>query len=317
MNDVIDFIDRHNSFAVFTHINPDGDALGSAYALTSALLTYRKKAVVFLLENPPHKYDLKEFRPLFQLFSIYNIEDFDAHISVDCGDRNRLGKVKDIFRDKPCMNLDHHISNDNFADVNYVEDAPATGEIVYDIMGALSVPVLRVAQLALYTAIASDTGNFTYANTTPKSLSIFSELMDAGLDVNYVANRIFNDRSLGATKLICTFIQNLRLHLEDRLAISTIMLEDIENAGAKVDDCEALINYARDVDTVELAIFIRELKKDVYKISLRSKDEGVDVAQFASIYGGGGHKRAAGCLMKGNIHDIMQDVIRRSEEFIG
>jgi phosphoesterase RecJ-like protein len=317
MNDVIDFIDHHNSFAVFSHINPDGDALGSAYALASALLTYRKKAVVFLLENPPHKYDLKEFKPLFQLFPTYNIEDFDAHIAVDCGDRNRLGKAKDIFRDKPCMNLDHHISNNNFADVNYIKDAPATGEIIYDIMGELSVPVLRVAQLALYAAIASDTGNFTYANTTPKSLRIFSGLMDGGLDVNYIANRIFNDRSLGATRLICTFIQNMRLYMEDRLSISTIMLEDIENAGAKMDDCETLINYARDVDTVELAIFIRELKKDVYKISLRSKNESVDVAEFASFYGGGGHKRAAGCLMKGNIHDIMQDMIRRSEEFIG
>jgi phosphoesterase RecJ-like protein len=163
------------------------------------LITYRKKADVFLMEPPPHKYDLKEFRPLYKTLDAFTADGYDAHIAVDCGDKNRLGKAKDFFSDKPALNIDHHISNNNFADINYVSDAPATGEMIYDIMNELSVPVLKVPQLALYTAIASDTGNFTYSNTTPKSLRIFSELMDGGLDVNYVADRIFND-SLSALR---------------------------------------------------------------------------------------------------------------------
>lgn len=317
MEKIVEFIEEHTGFVIFTHLNPDGDALGSAFSLAAALRTAEKKAIVLLLEEPAVKYAFEEFVPLYTLDkAVVSSEDYNACISVDCADVRRLGhKVQDLFFAHPNMNLDHHISNTNFAQVNYVSNAPAAGEIIYDIMQEMQIPIDKTAQMAIYMAISTDTGNFTYQNTTPKTLRICSALVDAGLDISYVASQIYNNRSFAATKLICIFIEKLRLHVGGKMSLSTILLEDIESAGAKVEDCEILVSYAIALDTVELAAFIREIKKDTYKISLRSKHR-VDVSEFASRFDGGGHKRAAGFMLKGNIHDITQTVIKTAEEFL-
>lgn len=315
MDKVLEFIEQYGSFLVYTHINPDGDALGSAFSLTQALRARGKKAVVLLLDEIPAKYAFDEFEGLYTIWKEdADTSGYEACISVDCADLRRLGKgLRELFFTKPNANIDHHISNTLFAQVNFVQDAPATGEMVYDIASALGAKLDGTARLAIYMALSTDTGNFTYQNTTPKTLHICSELVDAGLDISYVAGRIYNNRTLGATKLISIFIDKMRLHMDGKMAMSIIMLEDIQAAGAKVDDCEVLINYARDIDSVELAAFVREIKKDTYKISLRSKG-GVDVSDFASRFDGGGHVRAAGFMLCGDINDVIQTVVKTAEE---
>ncbi len=316
MEEVVKFLEKYHSFAVFTHLNPDGDALGSAFSLTQALRASGKTARVILLETPPAKYNFEEFSSLFSLPDETDFACFDAHIAVDCADKRRLGKAKELFFERPGLNIDHHVSNTKFADVNFVEEAPSTGEIIYDIMERLCVTADQTARMALYIAISTDTGNFTYQNTTAKTLEICSALVCAGLDISYVADRVYNNRTLGATRLICRFIEHLRLHYDDKLAVSIIMLNDIEETGAKVEDCEILINYARDIESVEIAAFIREIKPDVYKVSFRSKYRA-NVADLAGRYDGGGHIRAAGCMMKGNLYDIIDEVVKTSGEYIG
>jgi phosphoesterase RecJ-like protein len=316
MEQVTSFIREHRSFLIFTHQNPDGDALGSAFSLAIALRETGRRAVVVLMEGPAAKYTFEEFYPLYTLSKTEaEGQAYDACIAVDCADARRLGKRKDLFFTRPNLNLDHHISNTRFAEVNYVNDAPSTGEIIYDVMQAMDIPIGAVARMAIYIAISTDTGNFTYQNTTPKTLHICSQLVDAGLDISCVANKVYNCRSMGATRLVSRFIENLRLYAGGRLGLSVIHLADMEEVGAKVEDCEVLINYARDVDSVEIAAFIREQGKNSYKVSLRSKD-GVDVSEFAVRFDGGGHKRAAGFMLRGNIHDVTQTVIKTAEEFL-
>ncbi len=316
MQETLEFIKNCGAAAIFTHVNPDGDALGSAFSLAEALIAMGKKAVVLLMDPPPRKYGFPQFSHLYTTdYGAFDIESVDACIAVDCADMRRLGKLKDLFFKKPNLNIDHHISNSGYAQVNFVSGAPSTGEIIYDIFKEMGVPIDNTAAMAIYTAISTDTGNFTFSNTTPKTLAICSELVSGGLDISYVAGRVFNQRSLGATRLISLFIDKLRLHCGGRLAISVLTMEDMKSVGAKPEDCENLINFAIDVDTVEIAAFIREFKKDTYKISLRSKTDA-DVSAFAERYDGGGHKKASGYMVKGDIYDVIDTVIRTAEDFL-
>ncbi len=307
MKEVLSFINEHNKFAILTHLHPDGDALGSAYALCKGLNNLGKKAEVILLSEPPKKLIFEEFRSLYRLLDETDEASYDAIMSVDCATLPRLSEAQELFMSKPNCNIDHHISNTNYGVVNYVRAAAATGELIYELLDQLHVTIDKTIAMAVYMAIATDSGNFTYSNTTDKTLATFSCIMECGFPLVDMADQIFNRRSLGATKLIARFIDNMHFLEDGQLAVSRIMLSDLEEAGALVEDCEILINYAREVDGVEIAVFVREMSKDTYKVSFRS-NEYVDVGAMAAECGGGGHVKAAGCMMKGNIYDILENI---------
>ncbi|WP_066648216.1 DHH family phosphoesterase [Christensenella timonensis] len=315
MKEVIGFIKEHENFAILTHLHPDGDALGSAYALARGLDNLGKKAEVILLSEPPKKLAFEEFKPLYRLIGDVKEEAYDAAISVDCATLPRLSDAQEIFLSKPNCNIDHHISNTDYGKVNYVEEAAATGEIIFELLGKLGIDIDRTTAMAIYMAIATDSGNFTYSNTTEKTLATFSQLMQCGFPLVEMADQIFNRRSLGATKLIARFIDKMRFAKDGRLAVSVITLSDLEETGALVEDCEILINYAREVDGVEIAVFVREMSKDTYKVSFRSNDYA-DVGAMAAQCGGGGHTKAAGCMMKGNIYDILERIDKSAENHL-
>ncbi|MGI6153477.1 MAG: DHH family phosphoesterase [Christensenellaceae bacterium] len=319
MNKISDFIRKFHKYAVVTHQNPDGDALGSAYALAEVINNLGKSAEVILLCPPPDKYDFPVFSNMYKLYADADFRAYDAIIAVDCAAASRLGEVERVFFSLPNANIDHHISNTNYAQVNFVLEAPATGILVFDIMKFLqtmcSAHTDDIVRHAIYIAIAADTGNFTFSNTTSRCFEVCAELMLEGLDLPHTADRIFNRRSIGATKLIACFIDNIRLHYEGRLAVSVMMLDDIGRLGAKVEDCENLINYGRDIEGVEISIFIREMKENIYKISFRSK-EYADVSEFASRYGGGGHIHAAGCRMEGNLYNVLDLLVKTAGEYL-
>lgn len=307
MKEVIGFIKEHKSFAVLTHLHPDGDALGSAYALVRALNNLGMKAEVILLSEPPKKLVFKEFADLYRLIGDADAEDYDAAISVDCATLPRLADAQALFLSKPNCNIDHHISNTDYGQVNYVREAAATGEIIFELTEHLRASMDKTIAMALYMAISTDSGNFTYSNTTEKTLETFTKLMQYGFPLVEMADQIFNRRSLGATRLIARFIDKMRFYEEGRLAVSVLMLCDLEETGALVEDCEILINYAREVEGVEIAVFVREMSKDTYKVSFRSNDY-VDVGAMAAECGGGGHVKAAGCMMKGNLYNILEKI---------
>ncbi len=315
MQQVLDFIKKHDKFAVVTHVSPDGDAIGSAFSLACVLHSIGKKAEVVLLTKLSSLYNFEEFAPLYKTIDKADFSEYEACISVDCADERRLSGAREGFFSVPNMNIDHHVSNTEFAEINYVQNAPSTGEIIYDIAKALGAQIDNVARMAIYIAISTDTGNFTYKNTTANSLRVCSELLESGLDVNSVANQIYNTRSLGATKLISKFIQNISLHHENKMTLATLTLQELEETGAEQGALESLISYAISVETAEIAAFIREIDKNTYKVSLRSKHYA-DVGKLVAAYGGGGHKHAAGCAIKGNIDDIKAEILKVAGEYL-
>ena len=311
---VLEFIAKHQSFAVFSHLHPDGDALGSSIALTVLLRALGKRAETVLLEAPPLKYTFPEFEGLYTLLGDAPMQEYKAAIAVDCAALQRLGSARKVFEERPGLSIDHHVTNDCFAQCNYVEDAPATSQIIFDLFTSYRIPLDPAAQIAIYMGITTDTGNLTYSSTTPQAFQICYELAKMGLDISTVAEHIHNTRSWAATELIADFIRSIRLYCDSRLAIGCLQLDELKRIGACTADTESLINYARDVDTVQIACFLREIRGECYKVSLRSK--GLDVAALAGRYGGGGHRRAAGCVMEGRLEVIVKELIEAAEEIL-
>lgn len=310
-----DFLNKHSAFAVFTHLNPDGDALGSAFSLVAGLRALNKIADVYLFAPIPYKYNFNVFEGLWKYFDDFKPDKYNAFVSVDCADIKRLGEAENIFNSYSSLNIDHHISNTAYASINYIKQTAATGEIIYEILKSLNCPITIPVQIGVYMAIAADTGNFTFPNTSKSSFEICADIVNLGMPISEISDRIFNSRSLAATLLIAVFIERIRLFYDDKVSISYILLDDLKQTGAKLEDCETLIGFGRAVNTVELAIFIREISENNYKISLRSKKD-VDVTKIAALFGGGGHKNAAGCTMKGDFEYVMQSVIDIAGDYI-
>lgn len=314
MNELAGEIKKLDDIAVVTHINPDGDALGSALALNMALCSMGKKSRVVLTAPLPKKYRFPELKADYILLGDAP-ESFSCVIAVDCADFRRLGEAKKLFNHAAyTINIDHHVSNDGFAHLNYVVPEPSAGEIVYDLICALDIQLDVDMAAALYVAISSDTGNFTYENTLPRTFERCAKIAETGLPITSIANRLYNARTYESTLLIGKVIENLRLYFDARLAVTRISLAELSGTGATAEDCETVINYARDIDTVELAVFIRQFKENLYKVSFRSKND-IDVMEIAQRFGGGGHKKASGCTMSGEIEDILDTVLHIAKEF--
>lgn len=312
LEQVAEFLGRYDRYAVFTHLTPDGDALGSSYALCSFLRTGGKDAITVLLEDPPAKYNFQEYASYYTTLDAVRAEHFDAAVAVDCASYARLSGAKDLFSSLPSLSIDHHQSNDLYADLNFVRESPATSQIIYEIFAATGMPANCVAQMGIYMGIIADTGNLSYPSTLPRSFAICAALAEDGLDTSRIAEQVFHTRSLPGTKLLGLFLRHMTLYLNNRIALSYLTHQDVQATGANVADAEGLINYARDIDTVEVAACLRELARDKYKVSLRSKGN-VNVAAFAERYQGGGHPRAAGCVLEGRRSDLMDELIKGLE----
>ena len=308
MEKALEFLKSKDNFLILTHINPDGDALGSAFSLAAGLKLLGKNATAAMLAPIPFKYDFREYNNLYMKFNQLNLDDFKNAVSVDCATLNRLGDAKEFYKNKYSLNIDHHITNEEYGKINYIEDCAATGEIIYSLLSELGVRFDKAVRLGIYTAIATDTGNLTFSNTTARSFNICAKMVDEGLNIPYAAGRIFNTRSLGATKLIAAYINKMSLYDDEKVSVSALSLKEIEDCGAKAEDCETLINYGKDIETVEVAVFIREIKENSYKVSMRSKYY-VDVAEIAGNFGGGGHVRAAGCLINDEFKAVKRMIL--------
>lgn len=308
---VLTFLKKFDQYRIFTHITPDGDALGSSFALCELLRQMGKKAAVVLLEPPPAKYAFEQFRDLY--VPLEDAGTFEAAVSVDCATAKRLGSAEGLFSEHPNLRIDHHVSGDMYGEINFVEESPATAQIICELYEASGLPMTDTAAAAIYMGIIADTGNLTYSSTTPESFRICADLAQNGLNTSAIAERVFNSRSLAATKLIGVFINNMQLYCENRVAISFLTCAELEDCGVSADETEGLINYARNIDTVEVAAFLREMSPSKFKISLRSK-EHFDVARFAAHFKGGGHPRAAGCVMYGELDSLRDTLRERIEE---
>jgi len=296
------------NIVILPHINADGDALGASLALGLALRSMGKEADVLVEEEIPSNLD---FLPGQELIKSDSQKTYDIAVNIDNGDITRLGGRERFFHSSRVrLSIDHHATNKVIADYSYVDTgSAATGEIIYDlILNYLKADMDKDIALCLYTAIVTDTGGFRYTNTTSETLRICADLLNYDIDFPYVIKKVFDMISYTKMKLMKQTMNSLLLFGNGKLAVSYLTLKDIKNMKVRSDDYEGLVNIGRNLEGVEVSLFLREELDNQYRGNLRSNDY-VDVSKIAEKFGGGGHKRAAGFNITGKLDEIIDDLV--------
>lgn len=300
--------------ALFSHVSPDGDCLGSMLALGIALESMGKKVSYYNTSPLP---DNLKFLPGIERISRSIPEDLPANlIFIDCAEADRVDShlVNNCLPTRTIFNIDHHISNTLYGTYNYVDvTAAATGEIIYSLLRELKISITKEIAINLYTAIITDTGRFSYSNTTAKSFKIAAELVKTGIDLVAINNILFERKSLAQIRLLHKALSNLVLLKDGSIAVIVLSKEDFAETSAEENLSEGLVNYARNIEDVEAAVLLKELDNDEIKVSLRS-NSWLDVNKVASKFGGGGHIRAAGCTINLPLSEATQSVVLALEE---
>lgn len=320
MKEVIKAIKNNKRFLITAHVNLEGDSLGSQLAMKELLIGMGKEA--FILDNDPVP---EHYRFLPKANEVSNkldkAQDFDAAVVLDCPTMRRTGKVKDIIdkKAKVIINIDHHISNEKFGQINWVDpNASSAGEMVYRLFKEAGVKLTKEVALSLYIAILTDTGSFNYDNTSSVTHEIAGELLGYGLDPALVSESVYERRSVEDIRLLALVLDTLKLNKSGTIAYMEVTKDMIEKTGADIAKSEGLINYARSIDKVKVAVLFKEDLKEKNKIniSFRSKGNGeiIDVNKVASRFGGGGHMKASGCIITGNLEEAKSKVLAEVEK---
>ncbi len=303
LSELKNLIVKEKSVALFCHVRPDGDSLGSALALKLALKSLGVNADVLCDDILPLRFSfLNEIATVKKDLS--DIQNYSALIAIDCAEINRLGDFALAFDGfKNTYSIDHHISNTMFAKVNYVVDNASNCENVYDLITELGVEInVEIAEL-LAMGIVTDTGNFKHNNVTEKTFKVASVLRAKGADFNKIVYHTFTKQTKARAKLHGLVTSKIRYFLDDKFALITVTQNDLELCGAKPDETEGFIDFIMGIDTVEVGASVMEIAKNKYKISLRSKS--ADVNAVASSFGGGGHVCASGCQIHGDYEEVV------------
>ena len=295
---------KEKSVAIFCHIRPDGDTLGSALALFHALNNLGIKAKVFCDDTVPSRFFfLKSASLVENTFS----GEYSAMLAIDCADISRLGSFYDEFsKHKNTYSIDHHVSNTRYAKENLVIDNASNCENILALIESLGVQIDEEIANLLAMGIMTDTGNFRHKNVTPNTLSSASKLVEKGADLNTIYFHMFSKQSKARAKLFGQAMSKIRYFLDDRLAVASVFEKDIISSGARPDETEGFIDFIMGIDTVEVGACILEIGKDKYKISFRSK--GTNVNEVASTFGGGGHMLASGCQIQGEYEEVVDKI---------
>ena len=312
LDKIVEVLKEAKSIAVLPHISADGDSLGSSLALSIVLKNMGKEVLIYAEEDIPYIYN---FLPGLDLVRVgTSSQHYDVIIALDTGDMGRLGTRGEMFSNNTpvTINVDHHNTNSKFALYNYVESSSAAvGEIVYDMIGMLGESIDTDIATCLYVAITTDTGGFRYSNTTVVTHKIAADLINYGVNVAEVSQRVFETTSIEKVRLTGQVINSLQLLEDGKVALIEITDEMMMKAGAKDEDCDGVVNIGRNVKGVEVAVMLRQKSNGDIKVNLRSNSY-VDVSAVAAKYSGGGHKRASGCIIKSeNKESLIQDIIDR------
>lgn len=300
--------------ALFAHESPDGDCLGSMLALSLAMESIGKKTRLYNTGYLPG--NLNFLPGVDRIISVMPPEEFsDTLIFLDCAEAERAfgSFTGDILKDKTVINIDHHISNNGFGTINLVDAAAATGELVYDLIMEMGVPISKDIAINLYTAIVTDTGRFSYSNTTVKSFQIAAELFQTGIDIVKINDTLFEKKSSAYMRLLQKALANLKLYHNSNAAMITLSNNDFEKAGADESMSDGLVNYARNIEGVEVAALLKEVAEGRIKVSFRS-GSWLDVNAVAQKFGGGGHTRASGCTINASLAQAEKLIEKALEE---
>jgi phosphoesterase RecJ-like protein len=302
---VLQEIRERRRFVVTSHARPDGDGIGSALACGQILRQLGKDAEIVMHDGVPRIYQSLPFAD--RVIRSGSVPPNDAVIILECDSikRTQLNGLEDCF----LINIDHHVSGRSFANVNWIDSSVmATAELVYRMARLAGVPLDSDIATCLYTALMTDTGSFMFEGTNEHTFAIARELALAGADPAHCARNIYFGHSTAKLRLLGAALANL--HREGSLAWIWVTQEQMEQFGAREEDCEGLVNYALSIGDVQVAVFFRELPDGRWRVSLRSKGE-VNVSAVAEHFGGGGHKCASGCSLDGPMEVAVSRIVER------
>ncbi len=299
-----------DNIAIITHINPDGDCIGSAAALRELIRRWGKDASIFNENGCPQHFDFLDCRDDIYMDGDRS-DQYDLVIWVDCGNSDRAGKVFWVTESARYMiNIDHHATNTMYADINIVDgDAAATGILIYDFFVACNEALTKCIASMLYMAIATDTGNFGYSNVDKRTHIVVGELIELGVEVAELSQKLFRQTTYNRLKLMSVALDTLKMYCDGKIAVMNVTKAMYAKTETDSSDSELLVSYARDIKGVEVAAVLRDTTDGkLVKVSLRSNGN-VDVSRIAESFGGGGHFAAAGFSLEGKIPEVEQILI--------
>lgn len=307
LQEVAKMIKNAKTVAVCCHVRPDGDAVGSASALCLALQNAGKKAYVLCEDNPPEKLRIAPAaRSFYQEFPI-DLKQLDLFVTVDCSDIARLGVFGAQFSafKGNTLNIDHHISNTRFAKYNYVfPDSTATCEILPEVLEACGFEITEEIADLLIMGLLTDSGNFSHRDVSAKTFAVASKLKECGANICDINYEMFTRQTKARAILFARVIGGIRFALDDKLAFITVTQKDFEETGTDKSQTEGFVDFALSIDGVEVSVALMEVRKNQYKVSLRSKHANVNAV--ADKFGGGGHVLASGCMLNAEYEEVVE-----------
>ena len=307
---IIEKINRAESVGIFTHINPDGDALGSSFSLKSVLKSMGKKTEVFICGDIESRVD-----ELIEKGEVTDLkpEGCDLLIAVDSADIQRLGKWSDFFAaHKNTIAIDHHKTHVKFAGETVVKDISSTCELMVGLYNEMEIDMSIGVAKNLYIGIVTDTGNFKYSSVTADTHRVVAELIEKGINFADIAKKLFDTVTKEYLMLKMRATEKLEFYCDERVALLTLSDADFEEYNISEADSSSLVVFPCSVKGVEVGIYIRQRNDNEYKVSLRSVNK-VDVAEIACKFGGGGHMRASGYSvdvpgLESNIRELIAEI---------
>lgn len=296
-----EILDKSQKVYIVGHQNPDGDSIGSSFALYFALKKYGKDPKVIM----QHFSDSFSFLPQIDSAVSEVKEDmYDLLITVDSSLKERLAITEEDYnKAKKVIMLDHHQKDQPYGDFSYIDSTrPAAAEIIYNFIEYLNIEIDKEIATYIYTGLMTDTGSFNYDSTKPSTLLIASKLLETGIDFAYICKRLNDTIKEAKLKLLAKTINNMEVFFDGKLRYSFVSYETIQSLGLDEEDAEGMTNYLRKVEGTEVAVYVRGKKDKTAKVSLRSGGS-VDVSKIAIGFGGGGHKRASGYTMTGDFNE--------------
>jgi phosphoesterase RecJ-like protein len=310
---IVDAIHQRQRFVVSSHARPDGDSIGSQLAFAYAIRAIGKDVTVVNRDAAPAPLMAFPGVPDIQLASSVDGE-YDAAVIMECGDLGRPG-VAGLDR-YFLINIDHHPGNTGYGDINWFDpSAAACGEMVFDLVNALGVPLTQEIATHVYLAILTDTGSFHYSSISPRTFEICRLTLEAGVDPVSIARSVYDSNNMGRLKLFGSVLSAMQIDPSGRIAIVYLDHEMARAAGGTYEDTEGLINLPLTVKEIQAVVFFKQNEGDEYRVSMRSKGE-IDIGGVAKEFSGGGHKNAAGCTVTGAIDSLQKLFLEKIEQAI-
>ncbi len=311
---------KANTIAVLSHMRPDGDAIGSAVAVARVLVELGKEVTVLNQDGVPGSLDFLPGASLVKMPSdLHAPLEVDVTVVLDTASEERVGdEVWAAFGDRGLLiNIDHHISNPAYGDLNYIDvKAPATGEIVYDLIAAMEWPLDEVVRNNIWAGISTDTGSFRYPSTTAHTFEVGAQLVRGGVDVGGISQSLYESYPLRRIYALRELLKELQISCEGKVASWKLRRSVIDEFGLQPSDTEGLIDVIRSIDSVIVAVFFEELEDGRVRVSARSKTPDADVGAVCGKFGGGGHQLAAGTRLSGPIDEAAARFLESVEQVI-